>query len=382
LFKVSSVVALTAILALAGCAGDATLSPNQNFDRATQTQLEAALAESMAQKQPPGIVVRVDFPGRGSWTAAVGEADTSTHRPVSVNDHFRIGSVTKTFIGTMILQLVDEHRLSLDQKVDTLLNGVPNGGQVTIRMLLNMTSGIPSYSENPRFIEALVSDPVRPFSTEELLSYAYEQESVAPGTKLHYSNTNTILLGQILEKVTEKSISENLKERIYRRLGLKDTSWPTDNQIPAPYAHGYDGDPPAWTPVDATHWNPSWAGAAGQMISTLADLDIYARALGRGDLISPEMQQERLHWVTLPGPPDRKYGLAIGQTGGWTYHQGEIPGYNAVVAYLPSQNATVVILANTSIVPNPQTSTPVINLLVRISEILAPDETPITPIRE
>jgi len=332
-----------------------------------------------AQKEPPGVVVGV-YRGNQAWETAVGVSNTASGKALTTSDHFRIGSVTKTFVGTVILQMVDEGLITLDQKIDTILDGVPNGNKVTIRMLLNMTSGVPSYSENPKFIEAYFGAPTQTLSVADLLEYAYELPAEEPGTKIHYSNTNTILLGQVIEKLTNKSIAQNLDERVYRRLGLSETVWPTNSEMPAPFASGYDGDPPAWTPVDSTNYNPSWANAAGQLVSTLRDLKVYARALGTGSLISPEMQTERLKWVELAGPPDKKYGLAVGQTGGWTFHQGEIPGYNSIVAYLPTRDITVVALVNTSIVKDTNTSTPVTNLLVRISRALAPEATPTTNI--
>jgi D-alanyl-D-alanine carboxypeptidase len=159
---------------------------------------------------------------------------------------------------------------------------------------------------------------------------------------------------------------------------MDQTSWPTTDQIPMPFSHGYDGDPPLWIPEDVTNWNPSWANAAGQLISTLDDMRLWARAMGAGTLISPAMQAERLTWVELPGPSDKKYGLAIGKTGGWIYHQGELPGYNSVAAYLPEQDAVVVVLVNTSI--NKTGPTPVMDMLIRISEILAPEATPPQPL--
>jgi D-alanyl-D-alanine carboxypeptidase len=361
------------LLAITGCGGSSVIDPERPFDSATVARLEAAVAQVMADKETPGIVVGVYYPGRGQWETAVGVSDLVTERPMAVGNHFRIGSVTKTFIGTLILQLAGEGRISLDQKVGTILDGIPNGDRITIRQLLNMTSGLPSYTMNEAFVKQYFADTSRSYTAADLLRFAWYKEPVEPGTQLFYSNTNTVVLGQVIEKVTGKSIATNLRDRIFARLGLTGTSWPQTPAMPEPFSHGYSDDV-GDSVMDASNWNPSWTNAAGQMISALRDLRVYARALGRGDLVTPQMQAERLRWVELPGPPDKKYGLAIGKTGGWIFHQGELPGYNSVIAYLPEMDAVIVVLVNTSI--NPSGPTPVMDALKRISDLLSPAYSP------
>ena len=164
-----------------------------------------------------------------------------------------------------------------------------------------------------------------------------------PGAKFQYSNTNTVLLGQVVEKISGLSIGEFFQQRIFGPLGLEQTSFPANGLMPVPYAHGYT-PLPGGTIVDASLWNPSWANAAGQVVSDYADMATWAAALGKGTLLKPETQAQRARFAgTYPGVG---YGFALFNTHGWLGHNGDIPGYATVVVYLAEQNATLVVLAN------------------------------------
>ncbi|MEZ0324278.1 MAG: serine hydrolase domain-containing protein, partial [Fimbriimonas sp.] len=344
----------------------------------TLAQIDRAVDKVMADNNIPGAVIDLNFPGRGTYRAAKGVTDRATGEPMSLDNHFRVGSNTKAFTGTVILQLVDEGLITLDQKVGTILDGVPNGDNISIRHLLTMTSGLPNYSDIKEFNDRLWSDPYYQYTTQELLDIAYSEDNhPGPGTHYEYSNTNTILLGEIIRAKTGLTVAQAFQTRLFDPLGLTQTSWPTTPVMPTPYAHGYTDDNPTRTIMDATNWNPSWAGAAGQLVSTVDDMATWARSAGTGSLISAEMQRQRLDWIVAEGIPPGRYGLHIGQSGKWIHHQGELPGYNTIAAYLPPYDGTLVVLTSSN-VPYDAMG-PAAKIMVAIGEIVAPEYTPTPP---
>ena len=159
-------------------------------------KLKPLLLAKMQQLRIPGAIIYVNDPAQGCWTTALGIGNLATREPMQVNNSMRIGSITKTFTATIILQLVDQHKLRLDDPVSKYQPDVPNGAHITIRQLLNMTSGLYTYSSDPGFIQALLADPYKVWQPEELLAIAFKhQPYFAPGTGWFYDNTNYILLG-------------------------------------------------------------------------------------------------------------------------------------------------------------------------------------------
>jgi D-alanyl-D-alanine carboxypeptidase len=263
----------------------------------------------------------------------------------------RIGSITKTFTGTAIMQLAEAKKLSLDDTIQKYVSGIPNGDRITLRQLADMTSGIASYTRSAKFQDVFFAKPLTIFTPEELVAIGVSESPIfEPGASFDYSNTNTILLGMVIEKVTGKPVGEVFKELIFDPLKLSNTSWPGDSvDMPAPYAQGFtlQGDfakPDA--PSNATNWNPSWGWTAGELISNIDDLLVYGRALGTGHgLLGEASQQERL--TSFPGVAG--YGIGVGCTGGWVGHTGELPGYNTTIFYQADSDITVAVQTNSDI---------------------------------
>jgi D-alanyl-D-alanine carboxypeptidase len=346
------------------------------FPVATRTALEDALTKTMAANSIPGVVVGIWIPGEGTWITTRGVSDLVTKTPMRADDHFRIGSNTKTFTVTALLQLADEKKLGLDDPVSRYLDFVPNGENITLRMLANMTSGLVSYTEDDAWVKEIFSHPERVWTPRELVDVGFKHPPhFVPGKGWNYSNTNAVLLGMIVEKVTGKKIQEVFGERIFTPLRLRHTVWPTTGEMPRPYSHGYTEQTLDGKRADATDRNPSWAFSAGQLISTLADLKIWAKALATGTLLSPEMQRERLTWVTLPpNTPTRHYGLGIGEDNGWLGHTGELPGYNTAVYYLPEKDATLLVLVNSDIPTDGIDPAPAV--FKALARVITPDHVP------
>jgi D-alanyl-D-alanine carboxypeptidase len=291
-------------------------------------------------KQLPGVVVNVRLANGSSYTLASGVADLTSKRKIAGTDHFRVGSITKAMIATVLLQLQDEGRVAIDSSVNKYLpNIVPNGARISVRQLLNHTSGLASYTDDSTFIATLLSDPTRAWTTSELLSISARQAPYfAPGTAgaWAYSNTNYIVLGALVEKLTGGTVAQALQTRIFNRLGMTETSYPTTAGLPNPFAEGYiDITRPQENLPAGSYENPSWAGAAGVVVSTAADIARFAEAMAAGTLVSASAfaaQQQVVPGSVFRYPSDSfdtGYGLGAIVGGGWVGHNGAIPGYES-----------------------------------------------------
>lgn len=321
--------------------------------------LDRAIEERLDQMGVPGAIVSLSIPGKIEYTRAFGVGDTATGTPMLVDNHHRIGSVTKTFIGTAILQLADQGRIRLSDPISRYVEGVPSGDVITLDMLARMRSGLADYTETDEFVERLYREsPSGPdafaVTPRELVESAFARPlNVAPGSEFEYSNTNTVLLGMVVERVSGVPLARYLQDNIFGPVGLTQTSYPADGRLPAPYTHGYNQGPDGAI-VDTTLWNPAWADAAGKIVSNVHDMRTWARALGSGALLRPDTHAERIHGGSsvVPGVD---YSFAIFNAQGWLGHNGDIPGYATVVVYLPERDATLVVFVNSD-VPEPHSA--------------------------
>lgn len=351
-----------AISACGSATGTQAVAPNTLGQR-----LQPLVVAQMKAMQVPGAVIFVQGAGSQSWAANLGTSNLATHAPMSPDMHFRIGSITKTFVGTVILQLVDEGKLKLDDPISKYQPEVPNGNNITVREVLDMSSGLYNYSEDNDFGNALEAELYgnnmnRVWEPKELLAIAFKHPPYfAPGKGFHYSNTNYILLGLMVEQLTGHAVEDEIQHRILTQLGMSNTSMPqlTSSAIPGPYPRGYTFVTPATmgqpggtstnNPLDVTMVNPSWGWTAGNMISTVHDLQIWAKALATGKLLSAATQKERLNWLsTTIGSPTYplKYGLAIANFDGFIGHNGGLPGFQTFMGYMPEKSEMIVILTN------------------------------------
>ena len=346
------------------------------FPAAKRQQIDAVVNQAYAAAQMPGVVVGIWIPGEGSYVAAKGFADLRSRQAMRSSYYFRIGSITNTFTVTALLILADEKKLGLDDPVSKYVDFVPSGDRITLRMLANMTSGLQSYTEDDSWVTQMLGNPNRIWTPRELIDVGLRSPpDFAPGTGFHYSNTNTVLLGMILEKVSGQRIQDLYARKLYSPLHLRNTIWPTSGQMPSPYASGYTRQTLDNTRANATNRNPSWAFTAGELISTMADLRTWVTSYTTGSLVSPEMQKERLTWVTLPpNTPSRHYGLGIGEDHGWLGHTGELPGYNTAAYYLPAKRAVVVVMVNSDIPVGKANPAPTI--FKAIAALLTPQNVP------
>ena len=336
---------------------------------AMQTTVERAAKEMLV----PGAVVILRTPA-GDFTTTYGVATYRGTTPTGFDQHVRVGSNTKTWTGTVILQLVQEGRLKLDDPVSKYRPDVPNGANITIEQLLAMRSGLFNYSTTLELNETLDKQPRTAWTQSELLALAFKHPpDFAPGAQFGYSNTNTVLLGLIAEQVEGgKPLAAIMRDRLFVPLKLNSTLFPdiAYNAIPAPFSRGYMygtnvetmDTPPALpkdmqaaaragtlAPGDRTDANPSWGWAAGAGISSANDLVAWVRALVGGGLLDAEMQARRLASVRPidPNNPNSAgYGWGIAKFGKLYGHTGELPGYNSFMGHDPENNVTLVIWTN------------------------------------
>jgi D-alanyl-D-alanine carboxypeptidase len=300
----------------------------------------------MERASVPGAIVGIWQDGREPYVRAFGVRDTATGEKMAPDLYMRIGSNSKTFTVTALLMLADQGKLGLDDPIGRYVEGVQNGDQITLRQLAEMRSGLYDYATdtNPKMPE----EPFRQWTPRELLAIAFSHKPLfPPGSKFDYCNTNTVLLGVVVEKVSGQSLSSFIEQNILKPEGLAHTVFPAGAEFPSPHSRGYLKLPDGKI-VDATDWNPSWGWASGNMISTLDDMRAWARDLALGKLLSPAMKKERDRF--LPAPPEGDgalYGLALENQNGWIGHNGNILSYMAYPYYLPEEGITMVVLLNT-----------------------------------
>ncbi|MGW4274388.1 serine hydrolase domain-containing protein [Streptomyces seoulensis] len=326
----------------AAAATPAATATAQSARPADDAQLRALLHRLTTADGAPGALVATRD-RRGGTVLTSGVADVDSQAPVRGDSRFRIGSMTKPFVATVVLQLVGERRVDLDAPVERYLPGVVRGhgndGRViTVRMLLQHTGGLPDYLDylDPRDI---LKDPLAHHDTRDLVDLAlahpptFEKPGAQPGSEWNYSNTDYLLAGMLIEKVTGHPYGEEIRRRVIEPLGLHDTSVPGDaTSIPGPHPRGYVR-PGADAPLmDVTAFNPSVAGASGEMISSGADLNRFLDALVRGKLLHPAQLKAMMNTRPTGGADGRAYGLGLESRplpcGGLYWgHGGDIFGY-------------------------------------------------------
>jgi len=342
----TTTAAATGALTLGG-----TLSARQNpIAMPDDATLRAVVDTYVSSTGTPGAMAAVWQGDAIPWLHAAGVSDLETQAPLAVTDAIRIASNTKTFTATVILQLIDEGLLSLDDVVSTWVADVPNGDTATIRDLLGMTSGIYNWIEAPGVEAAWIDDPLMPWTPEEAIDIARENPPYfAPGEGFHYTETNYFLLGMIAEAITDTPIDVLITERLLTPNNLTRTSFPTTPDMPEPYSRGYVPDESGGPPIDFTINNPDVPWTAGAMISTLEDMLAWARLLANGDLISPELQDQRLELTTISTDPYVVgYGLGIFTMAGYWGHNGGVNGYSTFMVHNLETDTTIVTATNLS----------------------------------
>ncbi|MFD7553864.1 serine hydrolase domain-containing protein [Streptomyces sp. NPDC059835] len=327
---------------------------NPERDGHLQRQLERLVAQ---EDGPPGVIAVLTRGGRSEvYTAGVG--DVATGRRPDPDDHMRIASIAKAFSGAVALRLVDEGRLSLDDTIGELLPAQPAAWRaVTLRQLLQHTSGLPDYSADPEFLRILQADPRHVFDPRKLLDFvAGDPLLFRPGALYEYSNSDNIAVALMAEAVTGRRYEELLRELVYRPVGLRQTSLPLGYRLPRPFLHGYDVTPPAEPEDISEAVGTSGVWASGGIVSTPGELGAFIRAYGGPALLSAKTRKEQLTFrpgdsSEPEGPGTNAAGLAIFQyttrCGVLHGHTGNFPGYTQLAATTPDGTRSLTFSVNT-----------------------------------
>ncbi|MFF6995791.1 serine hydrolase domain-containing protein [Streptomyces sp. NPDC008313] len=355
-FRRRSAIAVSALAVLGGAVAIGLPSANAG-QPAANAKVQRSLDALVDDDGFPAALASVrDKNGHvRNYTAGVGDRKTGSKVPV--DGQVRIASSTKMYTAVVVLQLVGEGRIDLDEKVEKYLPGVVrgpggDGRNITVRQLLQHTSGLPNYTQTmPEFSKWRHTYA----GTYDLLDMALkEKASFAPGDGWEYSNTGYTVAGLVVQKVTGRPLGEEITHRVIDRIGLRHTYWPDagDQTIREAHPHGYASDKPGDPLVDATEVDPSWGGAAGQLISRPSDVNRVLTALMDGKLLKPAQLKEMRASVATKGLPDGwRYGLGLVEMklscGGVAWgHGGDFDGYenrNGVTA--DGRAATVAVTA-------------------------------------
>jgi len=348
------------------------LTPSLHAQMATAKadSLEGRLREKVNAFQAagafPGITVGVTLPSGQTLAAAAGLADRDTKVPLTSESRMPAGSVGKTFVAAVALQLVKEGRLDLDAKVARYLgrcpwyHRLPNAQDITVRMLMNHTAGLERHEFKEAFQKELTRQPDKDWKPEEMLAYLFGDKPLFPaGQGFGYSDSNYITLGLVLERVAGKPYLELLRERLLGPLGLKATMAPESRSIPG-LVQGYAGPDNPFGGTDAMvnggriAFNPKSEWTGGGVVSTAADLSRWAKLLYEGKAFDPALLPLMLKGVPAPElGPGIAYGLGVilrNSELGLTYgHSGFFPGYRTQLLYFPQHRMAVAVQVNTSV---------------------------------
>ncbi|MFE4753205.1 serine hydrolase domain-containing protein [Streptomyces mirabilis] len=344
----AALLALLAVPAQAGTAAAADL-PTPD-DAGLQAVLHTALSQGA-----PGAMVRVDDNGT-VHRLSEGVADRATGRAITTTDRFRVGSVTKSFSAVVLLQLVDEGKLSLDASVNTYLPGLLPDDRITVRQVMSHRSGLYDYTNDmfAQTVPGFESVRNKVFSYQDLVTLSLKHGVTnAPGAAYSYSNTNFVVAGMLIEKLTGHSVATEYQNRIFTPLNLTDTFYVHPNTaIPSTHANGYlTPDEAGGALVDSTEQTVSWAQSAGAIISSTQDLDTFFSALMSGQLMSAAQLTQMQQWTTVNST--QGYGLGLRRRdlscGISVYgHTGTVQGYYTYAFASKDGKRSVTALANTS----------------------------------
>ena len=326
-------------------------------------KLDRALKKLVAKRGgPPGVIAVVQR-SEHRKVHAFGVANLENGRPMRVDDRMRIASAAKAFSGATALSLVSKGKLSLDDTIGERLPNLPDAwSEVTLRQLLGHTSGIPDFSLEDGFREALLASLRKAPPPQELLSFVEDEELLfEPGSEYRYSNSDNIAVALMVEAATGDAYEDQLQKQVYGQLGLMKTTLPPGPNLREPYIHGYDNDPSEQPPEDVSELVAAgWAWASGGIVSTPADMNTFIRGYVSGELFDLQTRAQQRKVIEgggsePPGPGKNSAGLALfryeTRCGTVWGHTGNTLGYTQFMAASPDGRRSVVVSINTQLTP-------------------------------
>lgn len=332
----------------------ATLSPDDpggSADAAVQAMLDEMAADVADEHTLGSVLAEIRIDGEVQAQLALGEAMSGV--PISIDGRFRNGAVAITYVSTVLLKVAEEGLIDLDEPIEEWLPDFPEADRVTPRMLVNMTSGYGDHVGNQAFVETITADPFQNFTTEQLLEYSLAvPRTFEPGENWDYSHSGYVVLGEVLEEATGRSLDELIAEYVIDPLELDATVPDQGPAIPEPVVHAFTLERGIWE--DSTYWNPSWTLPAGAVqTSSIGDVaSSFDAIVGRGEVLDEESWQAMIDPVLVGfGEPvdgcrtcrtleeDWSYGLGVMLTGDWVKQTPLFGGYASSVVTLPETSA-------------------------------------------
>ena len=356
-------IGLVAVLTVAGSAAAARRDRAAPLVSSQQAAIAAIVQDAIRTHHLRAAIVRVTVDGRPILTHAWGESMTGV--PATTAMHFRNGAVAYSYISTLLLEYVDQGRVTLNDPISEWMPNLPEAKQVTLKMLANMTSGYPDYETDDAFLDAFNANPFQSFTVQRRLQFAFSREpSFPPGTNWGYAHTNYMILGEILAKIGHEPLATLLERKVLRPLHLTGTVASETSSIPSPVLHAFTAErAPTFgvTPArrlyeESTYWNASWGTPPGATETTdITDLTRTATGIGTGALLSPQSYQAQTgpNLLGFGHSQDNcscgtmseryNYGLGIVRSGSWLLQNPLLDGYGAVEAYLPSRKIAIAV---------------------------------------
>jgi CubicO group peptidase (beta-lactamase class C family) len=408
-------VCLFVVCAACSSSGDSSSSRGSSGAGTARTSVPSAdpakaaavinvIKDAMAKGHLKAAIARVTIDGKEIVTQAFG--DSMTGVPATTAMHFRNGAVAISFVSTLLLQLVDEKKVSLDDKVSKWFPGIPNTDKVTLGQLAQMTAGYADYVSTTEVSNALYADPFRSWTPEELIAASTKSPLLyEPGTNWNYSHTDYVILGLALEKITGKRLDALMQEKVLGPLKLDNTTDPGTPAITEPALHAFSSERRQALGIalgapfyeESTYWNPSWTITRGAIQTTdIYDLNGTAVAVGTGKLLSPESYREMLTkdligkttevagcGSCIPQTTNYTYGLGIVSSGNWVQQTPLFSGEAGAFAFLPSKKIAVAVAVTfdpAAFDPSTGEYKNYADILWRkIAIVLAPDDPPPLP---
>ena len=341
-------------------------APNTDPDR-VRAVVEAGAQEAGTKAVKFGMWVR----NREVLMMALGDSMTTV--PATTDMHYRIGGIAETFMSTLLLMLVEQGRISLDDKISRWFPHLLAADQVTVRMLVANTAGYIDYVTVDDFLKLALAEPFRTFTDEELINYSVRDGKMnfPPGTSQQYSHTDNVILGQVIQRATKQSMKELYDKNIFGPLHMKDTQFPVDQEIQSPVLHAFTMDRKVYE--DCTYWNPFWGSTPGLPTSNLHDLGKWGPILGTGRLISRSHFEEQIAPTSVgkgQNKPDLYFAYGFVVANGWIVQNPSINGYSGGFGYNLANGVTIVAEATKS--ENATTDASAFDILREVTKYVTP----------
>jgi CubicO group peptidase (beta-lactamase class C family) len=339
--------------------------PPPNLDAATlRTQLEQLKTNSKIKS----MLATIRVGDQEVLTLALG--DSMTNVPATPDMTVRIGGISQTFLGTVLMRLVEKGEISLDDKISKWMPDLLAADKVTVGMLISNTSGYKDYVRDPDFIDLVTAEPLRSFSRQELIDISVKDGELnfEPGSKQEYSHTGYSILANALEGATGRTMPELYQELVLEPLALNNTGYSQNADLPSPVLHAFSTQRDVYE--DATFWDPTWTGESGPLYSNIGDLGRWLRLHGTGALLTPESFQKVIERPTGANPTGPYLGFGFIVANGWYAQNPGFNGYSGAYGYLPSQDLTIVIFTTES--TEPSSGAQAIQILQALTQTITP----------